>query len=177
MSSQPPPTTITSVFNPGNFVSSTQQESYDANDTRYVRLTTDQSVSGTKTFTGSLALGDTTLATAATTARTITFPDSTGTVALVSSGGPSIFLDGSFTIGSPNLVQYALSQVTLTFSPAFSSTPSILGAVTSGSGGNNHFGLVVSFSSISTSGATLNVYNAGNGTTSGNVIVNWLAYV
>jgi hypothetical protein len=149
MSAYSPPIRSTTVFNPSNFLDSAQQEDDTYNDARYVQINASQTIAGDKTFSSSVV-------------------------------APNVFTQvaqGSFTIANPALVQYANSQPTVSFGITFASAPRVIGNVRTVAGANGHNGLVVSWGSISTTQATLTITNTGNVTTTGNVIVNWIAFL
>lgn len=147
MTSQPRPIQILSVYNPDSFVTTNQQESYAVNDARYIRLTTNQTVAGTKNFT--------------------TAPQINGaSIKTVQSGTSSYgFTIGFGTIGGPTSV---------TFPSAFSSTPNVTATVV-GTTANGCSRLVVTIQSVSSTDFSYNIANlAGSGTAS-SISVSWVA--
>lgn len=146
MSSQPPPIVITPTFNPNNFVGESTQETFDINDARYIRLTTDQSVGGVKNFTTTPQINGVNIKTY-----------QSGTVSYA-------FTIGAGLIGGPT---------TVSFSPAFSSAPNVVCTIL-GTTANNCSRLVVSVQSVSTTDFSYNISNFGASTAS-SIQVCWVA--
>jgi len=81
---------------------------------------------------------------------------------------------GSASITNTTLgVDTTLSQV-VNFTNSFSSTPNVVVSINS-TGGTNQQKLIISTSSVSTSGFTCNLHNTGSGSATGNVNISYIA--
>lgn len=118
MAAYPPPNGLAPIFNPSEFPSS---------DSSLNTVTTDtpQDITATKTFTTSqvfgagltsgddILLGNSTLTTAATASRTVTFPDASGTVAYASDIPTGVVtLDGTQTLTNKTLTAPTILSIT-----------------------------------------------------------------
>lgn len=152
----------------------------------YVDRTTNQTVGGVKTLSSQLLItpnsnqlvlgttNTTTLTTSATTPRTITFPNASGTVALVGGGGfgEMQFGSGISVFTNANFRHPADAPVPVTFSTPFSSTPRV---IVSNGGGDLY--ILFSVTLVSTTGFTVNAVHLDQKQFTGNVTFNWFAIV
>lgn len=131
---------------------------------------------------------------ALTANRTLTLPNATGTVVLednqvslsnktlttlkVGTNG-STFSDMRHGNGSVAIVgaSWDNKTATLTFSPAFASTPNVIATITNGVNGTIVNACIITVASISTTGATVVVTNAYTSATTVAPTFSWIAWI
>jgi hypothetical protein len=83
---------------------------------------------------------------------------------------------GTYTFTAPNLAQHGTTSTTITYANAFASTPRIYLTTSFNSATSTYmYGVLASASDVGTTTFKINICNLVNNSTTGDIVVNWIA--